>query len=133
MSISNAALSIGPTVSITGGTAQTFGLAGGTGAAPGVKIIDVNEADPRTRDFLEFRAQNGTVQKDGSWSLDKRSIRVTSPDLDSLGVQQMPFGEVRIACPPLLSAVKVPRLKEMLVQAIWDADFTAFWQSGTTA
>lgn len=133
MSLQNASLLIGPTISITGGTAQQFGVAGGTGAALGVKIVDTGEADPRTRDFIEFRAQNGTVQKDGSWSFDRRSVRVTSPELDALGVQQMPFAEAKFLCPPLLTATKMPRLKELLCQAIMDADFSAFYSAGSTS
>lgn len=131
MSILNASILVGPTVSVTGGTAQTFS-ADGTVVSRGVQISDSAEADIRTRDLLIFKNTNGTLQSDGKWSKDRRSAKVVCPDLLSDGVtQDFPFIEITLVKSPLHNAAKLAALKEKALQVLNDSDFSNFWSAGS--
>lgn len=131
MSIENASILVGPTISVTGGTAQSFSP-DGTNVSRGVQISDSSEADIRTRDLLVFKNTNGQLQSDGKWSKDKRSCKVVCPDLLPDGVtQDFPFIEINLVKSPLHSAAKLVALKEKAIQVLNDTDFTGFWTSGS--
>lgn len=132
MSLLNMALAIGPTITATGGTTQTFGP-DGVPIDRGVQVSDVAETDIRTRDFVSFKSTKGVLQKDGTWSKDKRSVRITSPDLLADGKQDMPFIEIFYTGSPLNAATKMTRLKEMAAQVLFDSDTSNFWSTGNLA
>lgn len=131
MSITNASILVGPTVSITGGTAQAFSP-DGTQIVRGIQISDSSEADIRTRDLIVLKNTNGSLQSDGKWSKDKRSAKVVSPELLPDGVtQDFPFFEITLVKSPLHTVAKLAALKEKAIQVINDTDFANFWSAGS--
>lgn len=131
MSIENLTLLSGPTISITGGTTQTF-APDGTQVNRGISVSDVNEADIRTRDICVFKNQNGALQSDGKWSKDRRSAKIVSPDLLPDGItMDFPYMEITLVKNPLNTAAKLTALKERAIQLINDSDMTNFWSSGS--
>lgn len=129
MSIQNMALLTGPTVSITGGTAQTF-APDGTVVNRGVSVSDVSESDIRTRDICVFKNSSGVLQPDGSWSKDRRSAKFVSPELLSDGNQDFPFFEITLVKSPLHDAAKLTAMKEKAIQLLADSDTANFWSTG---
>lgn len=130
MSIENLTLLTGPTVSITGGTTQTFAPDGAV-VNRGVSVSDVSEADIRTRDVCVFKNTNGQLQNDGTWSKDRRSAKFVSPSLLPDGVtQDFPYFEITLVKSPLHSAAKLAAMKEKAIQLINDADLANFWSVG---
>ena len=130
MSVENASLLTGPTITVTGGTAQTFAI-DGTVVNRGVQIADTAEADVRTRDVIVFKNVSGAMQTNGTWSKDRRSAKFVSPDLLPDGTQDFPFFEISLVKSPLWTQAKLDSMKEKAVQLLTDADFASFWQMGS--
>lgn len=133
MPIQSASILIGPAISVSGGTAQTFSPDGNV-ISRGIQISDSSEADIRTRDLMIFKNTNGQLQSGNTWSKDKRSVKIVSPDLLPDGItQDFPFLEITLVKSPLHTAAKLTALKEKGIQVLNDADFAAFWTSGSMA
>lgn len=130
MSIENLTLLTAPTISVTGGTTKTFSP-DGSNVARGIQVVDVAEADVRTRDHVVVKNTSGTVQADGSWSKDRRSAKIVCPDVLSNGQQDFPFIEISLVKSPLNDAAKLTALKEFAVQLITDSDMANFWLTGS--
>mgnify|MGYP001097616579 CR=1 FL=1 len=129
MSITNMSLLAGPTISVTGGTTKTFSP-DGTQVNRGIQVSDSSEPDIRTRDCVVFKNTNGSLQSDGSWSKDRRSAKIVSPDVMSDKSQDFPFIEISLVKSPLNDAAKLATLKEYAVQLLTDPDTAAFWVTG---
>lgn len=130
MPISTASLLTGPTISVTGGTAQTFAR-DGLPVARGLSVSDVAEPDVRTRDSIVVKSTMGTLQTDGSWSKNRREAKFVSPDLLPDGTQDFPFFRIEYVGSPLHSAAKIAAMKEKAVQLLTDADFDSLWAMGS--
>lgn len=131
MSIENLTLLTGPTIAVSGGTTQTFAPDGSV-VNRGVSVSDVAEADIRTRDVCVFKNTNGSLQNDGSWSKDRRSVKFVSPDLLPDGVtQDFPYFEITLVKSPLHTAAKLAAMKEKAIQLISDTDLSNFWSMGS--
>lgn len=127
--ISNLALLTGPTVSITGGTAQTFAV-DGTDVKRGVQVSDSSEADIRTRDLCVFKNTSGQLQSDGTWSKYRRSAKFVSPEVLADGTQDFPFFEITLVKSPLHDAAKLTAMMEKAIQLLADSDVSGFWLTG---
>lgn len=129
MAISSASLLTGPTIAVSGGTAQTFAR-DGLVVTRGISVSDINEADIRTRDSIVVKSTKGTLQTDKSWSKDRREAKFVSPELLSDGSQDFPFFRIEYVGSPLHSAAKIAAMKEKAVQLLTDADFANLWSMG---
>lgn len=130
MPISTASLLTGPTISVTGGSAQIFAR-DGLPVTRGISVSDVAEADVRTRDSIVVKSTMGTLQPDGSWSKNRREAKFVSPDLLPDGTQDFPFFRVEYVGSPLHSAAKIAAMREKAVQLLTDADFANLWTMGS--
>ena len=130
MSITNLTLLNGPTISVTGGTTQTFSP-DGSDVKRGVQVADTAEADIRTRDLVVFKNTSGSLQSDGSWSKDRRSAKFVSPELLPDGKQDFPFFEITLVKSPLHGSAKLAAMKEKAIQLISDSDLSGFWLTGS--
>lgn len=129
MPISTASLLTGPTISVTGGTAQTFAR-DGLPVTRGISISDTAEADVRTRDSIVVKSTMGTLQTDGSWSKNRREAKFVSPDLLPDGTQDFPFFRIEFVGSPLHTNAKIVAMKEKAVQLLTDSDFAGLWSMG---
>lgn len=129
MTISSASLLTGPTIAVTGGTAQTFAR-DGLVVTRGISVSDVNEPDIRTRDSIVVKSTKGTLQTDGSWSKDRREAKFVSPEVLANGSQDFPFFRIEYVGSPLHSSAKIAAMKEKAVQLLTDSDFSNLWAMG---
>jgi len=130
MTIESLTLLTAPTISVTGGTTMTF-APDGTNVNRGICVSNVSATDIRERQQCVFKNQNGTIQSDGSWSKDRRSVKVVEPGLTSDGKQDFPFIEISLCINPLWGAEKIASLKEKAAQLIVDSDTANFWLTGS--
>lgn len=129
MPISTASLQTGATVTVAGGSAQTFAR-DGLPVTRGFSVSDTAEADIRTRDSIVVKNTQGTLQSDGSWSKNRREAKFVSPDLLPDGTQDFPFFRIEYVGSPLHSAAKIAAMKEKAIQILHDSDFGGFWSTG---
>lgn len=130
MSISNLTLLNAPTISVSGGTTRTYGP-DGTPITRGVQVSDISNADITTREACIFRNTNGQLQKDNTWSKDRRSAKIVSPAVLANGTQDFSYIEINLVKSPLRDANTLANLKEKAIQLLQDADVTAFWSTGS--
>lgn len=131
MSLQNATIATGVTsITVTGGAAVTLST-DGQSVVGGIHLIDAAGTDFRTRLNLTCKNKNPALQSDGSWGMGKKSITVTKPKILSSGVQKFPNMRIELTDHPEMTPAEITALKELAVQAIWDADFTAFWSNGS--
>lgn len=129
MPISTASLLTGPTIAVSGGTAQTFAR-DGLPVVRGISISDVAEPDVRTRDSIVVKSTMGTLQADGTWSKNRREAKFVSPDLLADGTQDFPFFRIEYVGSPLHGSAKIAAMKEKAVQLLTDSDFAGLWTMG---
>ena len=129
MAITNLTLLTGPTISITGGTAQTF-APDGTVVNRGISVSDVAEDNVTARASCVVKNVKGVLQPDGSWSKDRRSAKIVMPGILADGTVDFAFLEITLVKSPLRGASTVTALKEKGIQLIHDADLTSFWSMG---
>lgn len=122
-------IATGATITVTGGTPQTF-VPTGQVVNRGLALADSSEADVRTRDTFIFKATPGSLQPDGSWSRDKIEVKYVSPDLLPDGKQDFPFGQFNLVKSPLWSTSKIADIRLKMAQAILSTDNDAFFNTG---
>lgn len=127
--IENMVLLNAPTIATSGGTAQTF-APDGTFVNRGVSVSDVGEADIRSRASCVFKNTSGSIQPNGTWSKDRRSVKYVSPGLLPDGSQDFSFIEINVVCSPLRAAAVLADLKSKGAQLLLDADTTNFFNTG---
>lgn len=130
MPISNMTLLTGPTISVSGGTTQTFAT-DGTIVSRGISVSDV-AGDTITKQSVVAKNTPGVLQPDKTYSKDRRSIKFVYPEVLADGTLDFAFIEVSLVKSPLRGAATVALLKEKGVQLIQDADLTNFWVMGST-
>lgn len=129
MGLTNLSLLTAPSISVTGGTAQTF-APDGTPVIRGIQVADVAIDSVVERHVVVCKNTTGSLQNDGSWSKDRRSVKYAIPEVLSDGSVDFAYIEVSLVKSPLRGATTVATLKEKGVQLIHDADFVSFWTMG---
>jgi hypothetical protein len=119
-----------PTIAVTGGTTMTF-APDGTNVNRGFCVSNQNATDIRERQQCVFKNQSGTIQADGTWSKNRRSVKFVEPGLTSDGKQDFPFFEISLCINPLWDAAKIASMKEKAAQLIVDSDVANFWLTGS--
>lgn len=131
MAITNMSLLTGPTISVTGGTAQTF-APDGTKVNRGIAVSDVAVDSITSRHQAVFKNTPGTLQPDKTWSKDRRTAKYVIPEVLADGSIDFATLEITLVKSPLRGATTVNALKEKGIQLIQDADCTNFWLNGST-
>lgn len=127
--IENMVLKTAPTITVTGGTDQTF-APDGTTVTRGISVSDVAEADIRRRSQCVFKNTNGSLQPNGTWSKNRRSMKFVKPGLLPDGTQDFPFVEINLVFSPLWTAATISDLKEKAAQMLLDTDTANFITTG---
>lgn len=127
--IENMVLKSAPTITVSGGTDQTF-APDGTVVTRGISVSDVAEADIRKRAQCVFKNTSGSLQPNGTWSKNRRSMKYVKPGLLPDGTQDFPFVEINIVYSPLWTANELADLKEKGAQMLMDLDTASFILTG---
>lgn len=133
MPIRNAGLTLGGTISITGGTAKTFTEAGET-ITNGVKVTDLSTTDSRLRTSLTAINRPAKLDAKGVYvSKDKKTVKIVRPKLRADGTISFPLREIRIEDDPEMTDTEKAELNNFTAQVFFDPDFQQFVLNGATA
>lgn len=132
MSLQNASILSGATVSASGGTAQNF-VPDGLEVKGGIHIVDSSVADFRIRPAITAKSAQPVTLPDGTFTKDKRVITLAEPFIDSKGVVQYDYLKIERRMHPESPAAKGVSLLTKGAQLCVDADFANFWALGSPA
>ncbi len=130
--INGLTLTTTPTISVTGGTTQTFQLSG-VDIPGGVEVVDVSVSDYRIRPKCQFKSRLPVQNADGSYGKMKMSVTYVVPFVDSKGVTQFNLVRVEREMHPETTAAAADDLLKKAAQLPIDSDLTAFWSTGSKA
>lgn len=131
MSVLNAIILTGPTISVTDGTAKAY-TPGGQKVNDGINIVDTTATDYRSRQNISLRAKEPVIDKAGTVSVKAtRHVTVTHPKVLASGAIDFPCGEVKLKIHPENSDAETLALKQAMVQVILGSDFDNFWKFGS--
>lgn len=130
MALNTLAISEGATCSIAGGTSKTFGP-GGTQIKGGLQVIDKSVADIRTRPLWNFRYVPAVLQKDKSWSFEKKIMTCVIPQVNADGItQEFPAIEITINHPVAYTTTQIDEICNRAAQGLFDSDASDFRRYG---
>lgn len=133
MPIRNASLTLGGTISISGGTAKTFTEAGET-ITNGVKVVDFSTTDSRLRTAITATNRPGKLNATGVYiSKDKKTVKIVRPKLRADGTISFPLREMRAEDDQEMTDTEKAELNNFAAQVFFDPDFQQFILNGTTA
>lgn len=132
MGLQNATILDGATLSATGGTSKTLTI-DGQQVTNGIHLADASVADYRTRPNVTAKVKQYTLNSDGLYGKGKRSLTLTMPKILSSGKQGFPCIRIEMEDFPEMSDTEQNKLLVWAGQILFDADFTAFWKTGSLA
>lgn len=132
MSVQNASIQAGATIAPTGGSAVTYTPNGQT-IQNGIQLIDAAVTDYRIRPTVTLKVKNPVLDSNSVYSKDRKSILLVEPILLASG--KVVFNLIRIEreVHPETTAANALGFNTKAAQLLTDADFTAFWASGSLA
>lgn len=130
MPLQSASILNGATISATGGTSVTLSP-DGQQVVNGVHLIDASVTDYRVRPNITARTRNPALQSDGYYGKGRRSMTITQPKVLANGKQGFPCFRLELEDFPEMTQAEIDKLKIWAAQCIMDADFTAFWYTGS--
>lgn len=129
MSLSNATLLSGATVSVSGGTAITFGQ-DDLDVVGGIHVSDVAAVDFRTRKAITIKARAPKLVN-GVFSKGKRSATLTIPRINTAGAVEYPLARIELEFSAENSLAEIDELMKLAAQCAVDLDFANFWRTGS--
>lgn len=132
MSLVNASILTGTTVSAAGGTAVNYTPDGVT-IPNGMHLIDAAVADYRVRPQLTVKTKFPTVDSLGVYSKDKKSCILVEPYILASGKTVFNLIRIEREVHPEFPAANALDLNKKGAQMLTDSDFTSFWATGSTA
>lgn len=131
MSVQNATLLAGPTISVTGGTSKAF-TPSSQKVVNGINIVDTTATDYRTRPNVSLRATEAQYDKTGI-CVGKaiRTATATRPKLLASGAIDFPCVEIKLKVHPETTDAELLAIIEMGVQILTDTDFDNFRKFGS--
>lgn len=133
MGVQNAVVKSGATaMTPTGGSDLTLTPDGQT-VANGIHIADASQADFRIRKNATLRNRVPTLQSDGKYSKDKKSVTFVAPKILASG--EVVFNLIRVEreVHPESTAAEALDLVMIGAQLLTDSDFASFWSAGSLA
>lgn len=132
MSVQNASINAGATISATGGTAVSY-TPNGVTIPNGIQLIDAAITDYRVRPTLTLRNKLPVLDSLGVYSKDRKSCLLVEPILLASG--KVVFNLIRIEreIHPETPAANALGLNTKGAQLLTDSDFTNFWAAGSIA
>lgn len=134
MSVQNATLLVGGTVSATGGTSTAF-APNGAQVTGGVQIVDSTNTNAVTRASITCRTIKNAVLDltTGVYTgKSKRQAQLVRPKVLASGRVIFPLIRIEIEDHPDMSAAERAALRTEGAQLLIDSDFTNFWEMGAT-
>lgn len=137
MSLTNASILTGATLSATGGTAVNY-TPDGKEVVNGIHLIDASVSDFTIRPQLTAKSKDPvyTVAKGlipAGYGKDKRSVVLVEPFKAANGTFHFNLIRIEREVHPELSAASALDLLKKGAQLAFDADLTAFWATGSLA
>jgi len=132
MGLNSSTLLLGATCSATGGVSHSF-TPDGLMISNGLHLIDAAITDYRTRPSITVKTKQPTLLPDGTWGRGKRSMTITLPKVLSSGKQEFPNVRIELSDHPEMSQAEIDALTCYAAQSLFDADFLAFWRTGSQA
>lgn len=134
MPIKGATLSLGGTLSCSGGTVKTFTEVGET-IKNGVKVTDLSVTDSRLRPTITCINRPAAYDSSGrAISKDKHTMKLVMPKLLADGITVgFPLGEQRLEFLPENTDAEKLLIMSYMGQMLMDADFQNFVLYGATA
>lgn len=132
MSVKNATLLEGPTISITAGTSKVWTV-GGQRVVNGIQIVDTTATDYRTRPHCSLRSSEAVFDKTGLCTVKAiRRASMTRPKILASGAVEFPNLEIVLKRHPESTDAEILELKKAACQLLLDTDFDNFWKLGST-
>lgn len=132
MSLKNASLLTGATVSATGGTALVFADDGVT-VPNGVHLVVPATADYRVRQNATCKFRPPALLADGSYTRDKKSVSYTVPQILASGKVVNNVIRVEREVHPELGASAATDMNRIAAQFLFDSDTDNFWSAGSVS
>jgi len=126
--INDGASSVAP----TGGSLMTF-TPDGVSVTNGVHLANAAQADFRIRENATCKVKNPTLQADGTYSKDKKSITYVEPKILASGKTVFNLIRIEREVHPESTAAEALNLNLMGAQWLSDSDVAAFWSAGSLA
>lgn len=116
----------------TGGSDKTLTTDGVT-VQNGLHLIDAANADFRTRANCTIKNKPPTLQADGKYSKDKKSVTYVQPKLLADGSTVFNLVRIEREVHPESTAAEALDLCMIGSQLLADTDLTSFWSAGSLA
>lgn len=130
MGIENSTLLNGATLSATGGTAFTL-TSDGQVVVGGKHLINAAVPDFRIRPNATVKTKPAKVASTGEWSKGKRTAVYVVPKLLASGKTTFPLIRIELEDHPEMTQAEIDHLCTVGGQMLFDADFLAFWRTGS--
>ena len=131
MSVQNATILAGPTISVTGGTSKAY-TPSSQKVINGINIVDTTAADYRTRPNISIRASEAQYDRSGVCVAKAiRKATATRPKILASGSLEFPCVEITLKIHPETTDAEILALIEMGVQLLTDVDFENFRKFGS--
>lgn len=130
MGIRTMSLLSGATISATGGTALVF-TDDGTTVQNGVHLVVPATTDYRVRESATWKYRAPTINNDGSYTRDKKSVSYNVPQILASGAIVNNVIRIEREVHPELSAANATALNKIAAQLLTDADTDNFWAAGS--
>lgn len=135
MSITNATLLVGGTVSATGGTSTAF-VTNGAQVTGGIQVVDSTNTNAVTRASMTFRTIKQAILDAITGKFTgkiKRQAQLVRPKVLADGRVVFPLVRIELEFAPESTDAEVSALMSEGSQLLCDADFTSFWKIGSVA
>lgn len=133
MALQNAVVKTGASaMTPTGGSDETF-TPDGVAVANGLHLADAAQTDFRIRKNMSVKNKVSTLSATGEYSKDKKSITFVAPKILANGKTVFNLIRIEREVHPESTAAESLDLNMIGAQLLTDADFTAFWASGSMA
>lgn len=132
MSLQNASVLKGATLTTSGGTAESFVVAG-QDISNGIILINTSNADARLWPSITCVNRPPTYnQTTDAWTKGKRTVKAVAPKVLANGKIGYPLIEARIEDFPEMTSAERIYLLSLMAQVLGvDADFSSFVQTGS--
>lgn len=131
MSVQDAIVQVGATITQSGGTARNY-IVTGKPVNNGVHLIDASASSTATAKHAYAVSKTGGKKSDGEYNLDQRSLRFVNPITSTKGNIVYPSIEVVLKVHPESTTANIDELKSLAIQGLIDTDFTNLFSVGST-
>lgn len=131
MALIGMSIPAGATLAATGGTAKSF-TTDGVDVTSGVHLSDASAADFRVRPNCTFKVKQPSLDSQGVYSKDKKSVTYVVPKILASGKTVFNLIRIEREVHPESSQAEADHLNNMGAQFLFDSDTSAFWSAGST-